>query len=170
MMTQGLEVSLQGQMYVFVCMLLCGAASGVLSDAFTQFRRMCGYARITTGVADILLWAAVALGIFFVNLAVNSGQLRWYGILGLFLGAAVYFLTISHVVRPILKFVFFVVKKILLFILKIVLTTLAFLYKIINGIFLSVARLFAPLAKKTGRQCANVRREFGKLKLVLRKR
>ena len=106
MMAQGMDVSVSGQFHIFLCMVLSGAASGMLSDVFTQIRRICGYKRITTDIADIVLWAILAGGLFFINLFVSEGQILWYGISGLLIGAVLYFLTLGRLVRPILYCVF----------------------------------------------------------------
>lgn len=169
-----MEVSISGQLSVFFYMLLGGAASGMLSDLFYTLRNYWMHRRWSIGLADLLLWVLLAAGIFALNLYVNNGELRWHALLGLLLGAVLYFLTLSAIVRWILHWIFKVFVKIVRFILKIVLTTAAFLYKIIQGIFRFFARLFAPagrLAKRCGKTMGEkVRREFLKTRLVFKKK
>lgn len=165
-----MEISVSGQLYAFGMMLLGGAASGILSDVFMLLRLQMGHRRITIGLADLAMWVMLAVGVFLLNLHVNDGQLRWHSFLGLFLGALIYFLTISRLVRLILGWIFGVLKKILLLILKIVLTIAAFLYKIICGIFSFVVRLFAPLSALARRAGASAKRGFHGMRLVLKKK
>ncbi len=165
-----MEVSVSGQIYAFWAMLAGGAASGLLSDVFMLLRLQMGRKRFTTGLADLALWAVLAAGIFLLNLHVNNGELRWYSFCGLFLGALLYFLMLSRVMRLILGWIFGILKKILCLILKIVLTIAAFLYKIICGIFSFIARLFAPLGIAARRAGAGAKRGLHGMRLVLKKK
>lgn len=154
----------------FCAMLLGGAASGMLADLFMLVRRAYGFKRLTTNLADLLLWALLAAGIFALNFFINDGALRFYGLCGLLLGAILYYLLLSRLVRAILGTVLKILNKILGIILKIVLTIFRFLYTILNSILLLFKRLFMPLGKRARRASGFVRRRWHELRFVLKKK
>lgn len=163
-------VSVNEQLYAFGAMLLGGALSGLLGDVFFLVRVAFGFKRITTNLADLFLWLILAVGIFALNLQVNDGALRWYGIFGLILGAVLYFLTLSRIVRVVLGAVLKIFKKILGIILKIVLTIVGFLYKILCGIWLFFGHILAPVGKGVCRTGNAVKRRWHGFWLVLKKK
>ena len=151
-------------------MLFGGAASGMLADLFMLLRAAFGFKRLTTNLADLLLWALLAAGIFTLNFYVNDGALRWYAFCGLLLGAVLYYLLLSRLVRVIFGAVFKILQKILRIFLKIVLTILGFLYKIFNSVLLLLKHLLAPLGKGVRRAGVFACRRWHGLRLVLRKK
>lgn len=163
-------VSVNEQLYAFGAMLLGGALSGFLGDVFFLIRVAFGFKRITTNLADLLLWLILAVGIFALNLQVNDGALRWYGILGLILGAVLYFLTLSRIVRVVLGLVLKIFRKILGIILKIVLTILGFLYKILRSVLSFFRHMLAPVGKGVCRTGDAVKRRWYRFWLVLKKK
>ncbi len=169
-----MEVSISSQLTAFLAMLLGGAVSGLVSDIFYCLRPKGKKRRITAGFSDLLLWTLIAVGIFILNFIFDDGSLRWYTVLGLLLGATLYFLTLSPIMRFVFGWVFDKIEKILRLILKIVLTILAFLYKIIYRVFCFCARPLLPLKKKVCR-CGkrtkeDIKRFFFQTWLVLKKK
>ena len=161
-----MELSVNEQLMTFGIMLLGGAMSGILADLFMLARVAFGLKRLTANLADFILWAVLALGIFALNFFANDGALRWYSLCGLALGAVLYYLLLSRPVRAILK----VLEKILGLFLKIVLTILGFLYKILNSVLLLFKRMLAPLGKSARRAGKFVKQKQHRLWLVLKKK
>ncbi len=115
----------------FLALTACGAAIAFLLDIFRAFRIAVRPSSAAVAVSDVLFCA----GAMFIALAcvwnLNSGIFRFYEIVGIILGAILYFSSIS---KWILRFFVFVFRKILKFIkiiCKILLTPLSFLYKIL---------------------------------------
>ncbi len=165
-----MEVNVNEELYIFGMLFLGGVGSGVLWDLFLPFRCRCGHKRLTVGIADFLLWAFWAAGIFILNLLVNRGQVRWFAFCALVLGSLVYFLTVSRLLRPIFMWIFAVSEKIVRLILKLVLTILAFLYKIIMSAVAFVRRLFSPVMRWGQQGVWRIKRTALQAKLALKKK
>jgi len=148
-----MEVSTSQQLYVFLVMIAAGAGVGMLFDIFRVWRRIVRPGRVSTGVSDIVFWAAVGAGVFSVIYNVNSGELRGFEFIGLLIGALAYFLMLSRICLIIFNGIAHILAKITLLILKIVLTPLAFLYRMIKRpvlwIFNTLRRIFAKLGSGT---------------------
>ena len=93
-----MELSVSHQVYVFAAMILCGALTGVVFDVFRAARR-CFHPRSGIIAAqDIALWLAELVLVFVTIFEVNNAAVRFYEVIGLVLGAALYFMTISEYV------------------------------------------------------------------------
>lgn len=122
---------MNGDVVVFLAMVICGVLILLLLDIFRAFRIVLRPGMIVVAVSDILFCFA---SLFLVLAAVwnlNSGEFRIYEPVGLILGGIFYFLLLS---RWILAFFLLIIKNILKFIqyiFKILLTPSLFLYKIL---------------------------------------
>lgn len=122
------------EVYVLLGMLLCGASLSVLFDLRRGIWKPIKPADFIVIVTDLLFWAICAAAVSWTIWKLNSGILRIYEFVGLFLGALIYFLTLSAFVVRGTAFVTENILKIMKNILKILLTPLIFLYKIIYSI------------------------------------
>lgn len=95
-----MEVNLLTQAVTFGGAVLLGAALGLVYDFFRVLRRRLRLPLLGT-VLDLLFWVLVTVGLFLYAILKGGGQLRLYMTVALFLGAVVYFLTLS---RPALIF------------------------------------------------------------------
>ncbi|MCX7714972.1 MAG: septum formation initiator family protein [Clostridia bacterium] len=140
-------ISIENETYIFLAMVLLGAASGLLFDLFRVLRRLVSLRAGAVAITDFIFWIMTAILIFGGIVYINSGQLRWYEFIGLFIGILMYFLILSEkVIWVLIKVIEF-----LSYIFKIILTPLCFLYKILREsllfVFQKVIRGFAYLKK-----------------------
>lgn len=114
-----MELSPATELRLFLICLLCGMVLGLLFDLFRVPRRL-----FATGIkltlAQDLLYFFIAGGLtVYTLMSANSGILRGYEVLALFLGFLVYILLLSRVFLPILVkitgFFLWLAKKILFF-------------------------------------------------------
>ena len=77
-------------------MVLCGIAMGMLFDFYRTSASRFQVPRWLLPALDIVYWMASALGVFWVLLALNHGEVRMYVFLGLGIGLTGYFGLMSH--------------------------------------------------------------------------
>lgn len=115
----------------FLIMTACGAGIAFLLDIFRAFRITLKPSAVIAAVSDVIF---CALAMFFMFACVwngNSGIFRFYELVGVILGAVLYFSLLSKWILTALIFVFENILKFTRFIFKILLTPLSFLYKIL---------------------------------------
>jgi len=76
-----------------------GFFAGFVYDLFRILRRSIKHPDFLTQLEDLTFWLFVSGLIFYFVLNRNSGEVRFYIILGTFLGMGIYFLTLS---KPVL--------------------------------------------------------------------
>lgn len=89
-----MEISISGQAAAFGGAMALGMAAGLLYDLF-RILRFRAARRVLSAGLDLLFWVAVTAALFSYALTAGNGQLRIFMILGLFLGAFLYFLLFS---------------------------------------------------------------------------
>jgi len=164
-----MEVSVSGQLYVFLAMSICGVCSGMVFDIFRVIRKTFLCSNLTTSLSDILFWLIISFGMFFALFSISGGEIRWHEAIGVLLGSIIYFLTISHLFMTVLGALMRFALKIFLTILKIILTPLVFLYKMIKRPFYWVFKRFQHTAHRFSLLYAWVKHSFKKLRLVMKK-
>lgn len=117
--------------YVLIYMVATGAFCALVFDMIRAIQSVSDKNRIIVSVTDILYWAFVAFSVAYSITVFNDGILRAYEIIGIILGAIIYFCTLSFVVYRIFYFITCNIVKIIGHIFKILLTLLGFLYKIV---------------------------------------
>lgn len=84
------------QLKTLIIFAFTGAIIGVVFDIFRIRRRAFGTNNIITYVEDILFWIIAGIILTIVTMKYTDGTIRNYMIIGLILGALIYFLTISN--------------------------------------------------------------------------
>ncbi len=102
--------------------VLTGAFILVLYDVLRIFRRVISHSQGAIGLEDFLYWLAITFFIFSMLFHKNNGAVRWFAVLGIFLGMVLYNVTLSpFLVKYLAKFFIIIknfLKKIFLFFLK----------------------------------------------------
>ena len=78
----------QLELFGMLCLLGMGAAGTYDGLRLIRRQRPCGLFRVS--VEDALFWLALAAGTFGIFYEKNSGNLRFYGFIGIFLGGILY--------------------------------------------------------------------------------
>ncbi len=146
-----MPVDVNAQTIHFFACALSGGAIGVLYNLFAAIRRGFSFGRVATFFVDFIFWIAGTM-VFFCILHIScSGEITWYGLLGVMLGLVLYLASVSRIVYPILLNLVKLLKKLLMFCIKIFIVPF---YKI----FKSCGRLFKPvkkLAQNTRKKASN---------------
>lgn len=145
-------VSISDQALVFLGMAACGAVIGIIFDMFRTFRKLARPGALGVNLSDLLFWVIGICVLIGSLVFLNSGELRWYVFIGLFLGGILYFSLLSQWILKFFIQVCRIFTKIIRFIFKILLTPALFLYKI----------LISPLCRIIGKLGVKIR-DFFKL-------
>jgi len=121
-----------------------GFFAGFVYDLFRIFRKSVKHPDFLTQLEDLIFWIFVSGLIFYFVLNRNSGEMRFYIILGTFLGMGLYFLTISKPVLAVSIAVIRFITKVLLTMYKMV----AFPIRILIRIFLIPVHIIGMRVKK----------------------
>jgi spore cortex biosynthesis protein YabQ len=86
------------EVIVFLWFILDGIAGGVFFDMLRAIRhnRKCG--DLVVYLEDILFWILLFLSAIWLTYFLDSGQIRMYMVIGIFLGMLLYFLTFTKFV------------------------------------------------------------------------
>lgn len=77
-------------MLAFLISIGIGIGAGFLFDFYRVARITWRLGRLGTSIGDLLIWVALTLVVFALLLLANWGEVRWYILLGLGLGALLY--------------------------------------------------------------------------------
>lgn len=98
-------MSLVEQLYAFGMTIVAGVVMGVVFDLFRVLRGSARPRSVLTWVSDILYWVSVTPLVAGLLLHANWGELRFYVVLGIGLGLALYFTLCSPFVLEALFFI-----------------------------------------------------------------
>ena len=88
----------------FILYMLCGGMALMLGyDGFRLLRWLVPHSKLVVAVQDILYWCVMSVPAFALFFYLHDGQIRWYGLLALFSGIAIYEFGISSPIRKILS-------------------------------------------------------------------
>lgn len=94
-------LSLNEQARLFLCVTIAGALIGCVYDALRIFRKMIPHNMILIQLEDAFYWIGTAFLLFMMLLQQNHGEIRFFIIIGAFLGMLLYFFTVSPIVNKI---------------------------------------------------------------------
>ncbi len=153
-------MSMKAQTLLFLSTAGVGALMAFIFDIFRILRRVFKHPNFLTYIEDALFWLVVSFLMFYHLLVKSYGEIRFFSILGSFLGALIYFLAVSNFVLTFsvtvinfFKKVLAIAIKIILFPIKIVLKALSyplgFVYRIFRPIFAAVVLRLKKLLQKS---------------------
>ncbi len=93
------------EIHLFTICLLLGGMLTLLYDGFRIFRILFQHRNWMIDIEDLMYWIFTAWMVFRTLFDYNQGILRGYAFLGMFLGALIYFLTISRTLLRMVKYV-----------------------------------------------------------------
>jgi len=86
---------MSSQALMFLLTVALGGVCGFIFDLFRIFRLTIRHKNIYTYLEDILYWLIVVSLVFYFLLHITDGEIRFFFIIGVFLGMVIYFCTIS---------------------------------------------------------------------------
>ncbi|MGN0162220.1 MAG: spore cortex biosynthesis protein YabQ [Candidatus Ornithomonoglobus sp.] len=131
-MNQGIRAALITMLY--------GAAVMLAWDILHGLRHSFFRGTVTNFLLDTAWWVFAASGFISCTWYANHMQLRAFIWASLFIGAVLYHITLSGVIRKLFCGIFDIFFKIIKFIFKILLTPAVFLYKILLVPFAGICR------------------------------
>ena len=108
----------ENQAYLFLVFSLVGIIIGILFDFFRILRKTIKTNDIVTYIEDILFWIISGIIIIYTMYVFCDGQLRFFMIMGIVIGTALYMVTISKYVIKISVFLIKKKKKIIIYPIK----------------------------------------------------
>lgn len=93
-----MTLSMAQQTEIFLWSVVFGFALGAFYDVFRILRLIIPTGTIAAFVEDTLFWLISAFSTFLFILNINSGEIRWYILLGIFAGALIYHVSIGALV------------------------------------------------------------------------
>ena len=83
------------QIYTFLLSIALGAAVGVVYDMFRAFRRAIPCRKISVFFQDVIFWLIACIVFFCFSLIRCEGQIRFFALLGMFSGFALWVMTVG---------------------------------------------------------------------------
>ena len=127
-------VSRQG--LIFLAAVLSGFACGTIYDLLKLLRKYLHLGGAAVVFTDILFWLLSACIGFGTMLRFADGEIRGFQLIGMFLGAAIYFAALSRLFEKL----FLAAAKLLFMILKIIAAPILFLIKLIRKLVLQTEK------------------------------
>ncbi|NQX49569.1 spore cortex biosynthesis protein YabQ [Paenibacillus tritici] len=132
-------------------MILAGTAMGLAYDSYRVLSLKLRFPRWLNALLDLLYWIGSALLVFRMLYAGNQGQLRFYVILGLFLGVWIYFLifsiTVQRFVVMLIQSVQYMCRLLGRFIIIVIGGPILWLWRLIKGTLLLLGRILLYIFK-----------------------
>ncbi|OAT80681.1 spore cortex biosynthesis protein YabQ [Desulfotomaculum copahuensis] len=130
---------LDDQLFAFVLTLGAGMLAGFLYDCYRVVRELLRPGKTVVLLGDLLYWLLLTGVVFAVLLAGNQGEVRFYLLLGLGLGALVYLKLFSPAARRLIRALLHAVCRLAM----LVLTVSGFLWQVIAFPFKMLYLAFA---------------------------
>lgn len=123
-----LEVN--AQLQLFLSTVLIGVVVGFFFDMFKIFRHTFPHKNIFVQIEDLLFWIVVTVFVFQFMFLNNCGEIPFFSILGIVLGAILYFSLLSEYFLMIFKTIIHIIKYIISLLFTIILTPFKILISI----------------------------------------
>lgn len=157
-----LDVSVSSHIYIFVCALICGALISLVFDAFRIFRKMVKTSPLTVAIHDVVFWLLAALMLFGYVFLTNNGELRLFEFAGVFLGAIIYFLTLSKTIISLSINLIKFLNAVLTFIIRAILLPISFIYRLLRRPLILAVNISGRNIRRSKRGVKRVAYSFGK--------
>ncbi|MBE6013546.1 spore cortex biosynthesis protein YabQ [Anaeropeptidivorans aminofermentans] len=125
-------LSIGFQLRLFLLMIITGFVIGFVYDILRIIRRIIKHGKFIANIQDIIYWVIVTIFVFYIIFTYNNGEIRFYSILGVFLGMIFYFLLVSPLVLKIAMTVIDFLAKVIKTAVKIILFPLKVIVKILK--------------------------------------
>ena len=171
-------LSVSEQAYLFLLACAAGFVIGFVYDIFRLVRVAVPHTYTLIQLEDAAYWLFVGGGMFLFLQHTMSGEMRVYSIFGAFLGALIYFFTLSGVIMAVSTVIINFIKRALAMLVNAALIPLRLILHIIAipyGIAAEFMRvLYAPCKKllQNSAVCVRIRRRklFRDISIIFKKR
>ena len=164
-----MPADVNAQTIQFLACAASGGAIGILYTLFAAIRRGFSFGRIATFFVDLIFWIAGTV-VFFCILHIScSGEITWYGLLGVILGMVLYLASVSRIVYPLLLNLVNLIKKILMICIKVFIMPFYKIFKVLGRLFGPVKKLAQNTRKKAFNFVKNNVAKIKRLSILLKK-
>lgn len=140
------------QFMVFLCTILTGALAGFLYDVYAGAGQVLGLKKTGTFLGDVIYWLCATVVVYTLLLQYNQGEVRFYVLLGLGMGAVFYYrLSQRRMRRLVIKTV-----QLLIWLVKWVIAILLFLLRTIYIILTYPFKITGLVLGKAGGVAGNL--------------
>lgn len=136
------------QIGYFASTIISGFIVGIMFDIYRIIRGANPPSKIIAAISDILFWILQSLIVFVFLMATNSGNLRYYTIVGLLLGLIVYFKVMSKLIQVILIRILMFISKIFSIIKNVILIPFKLMSYILSHVRFNVNKIGYSIHKK----------------------
>ena len=99
------------QARAFTSTIVIGMSAGLLYDYYRAVRAVCKLRRVGTFVGDVIYWLVTTAIVFFMLLWGTWGELRLYVLIGIGLGALLYFQLFSRAAYRVFRLKFHIIQR-----------------------------------------------------------
>lgn len=142
----------ENQALIFIVFTFTGILLGILFDFFRVFRRTFNTIDFITYLEDILYWILAGIIVLYNIWFFNNGEIRFFMIIGIVMGAIIYSLLFSPILIKIETMLLTKLKNIIMFFYKIIIIPIE---KIIN-FFAFYTRKINIIAKKQNNKLSKI--------------
>ena len=114
-------LSMTGQAWLFLSAVMVGAVIGLFYDVFRVLRKTARHNRLAVQLEDLVFWVAATGLTFYYMLHRNYGEIRPFILIGVAIGALLYFATISRWVIFVFVVIVNYLKQVIVAVVKIIL-------------------------------------------------
>jgi len=95
----------------FISTIVIGMSAGLLYDYYRAVRAVCKLRKMGTFVGDVIYWLVTTVIVFFMLLWGTWGELRLYVLLGISVGAFLYFHLFSRAAYRVFRLKFYIIQR-----------------------------------------------------------
>jgi len=114
-------LSMTEQMFTFLAIAGIGFLVGFFYDFLRLIRRFVKHSSLACNIEDGIYWMLVLILVFYFIQGRFYGEVRFFSVMGFFIGMALYFLSISWLILSILSGVWVFLAKVIKAVIKIIL-------------------------------------------------
>jgi len=142
-------LSMTEQVHTFLAIAGIGFVIGFFYDFLRLFRKFIKHSALACNIEDAVYWALTLVMVFYFMLNRFYGEIRFFSVLGFFLGMILYFATISDVVLKVLSLIWVFIAKVIRTLIKIIVFPIKVLINILKIPASSILSLYKKVNKKT---------------------
>lgn len=142
-------LSMSEQVHTFLSIAGIGFVVGFFYDFLRLVRKFIKHSALACNIQDAIYWVLVLVTVFYFTLNYLYGELRFFSILGFFLGMILYFCSISRIVLKILSFIWQLVARFLSILIKIITYPIKILINILKIPLSLIMSFYRKADKKT---------------------
>jgi len=163
-------LSMSGQAWLFLSVVLTGAAIGLVYDMFRVFRKTTPHSKLAVQIEDVAFWLTATGLTFYYMLHRNSGEIRPFVMVGIAIGVVLYFATLSRLVLVVFVAIVEYVKKVVRVAVRIILVPVRFVAALIEPHMRKAYKATQKKARRVKLYGRNKMRKAGQDFRILRKK